>query len=363
MNQVEKSELHLWLAFYLARIPFELIQIWCQHAPLSELRTPSVNALLALNVTEKKATQYAQALAKVSEAELSRLLVHCETSLIEIIHYDHPYYSHLLQQLTRPPLLLFCIGNTALLQKPQVAIVGSRSATEAGKRIAFEMAQGLTRQGILVTSGMALGIDGAAHQGAMSEQGSTLAVLGTGVDVCYPKRHRYLYQQICESGCVVSEYLPGAKALAEHFPRRNRIISGLSLGTLVVEAELRSGSLITANYAIEQNRDVFAVPSSIHSPYSKGPHQLIQQGAKLVTEVADICEELDVPLDTCLNYKDTVKKEEGGLLDYIGYEPTPVDEIASRANIPMPELMTRLLDLELDGKVQRVLDGFIKLGG
>lgn len=212
-----------------------------------------------------------------------------DVSIFNILDEDYP---PLLKEIDSPPCVLYVKGNKKALSLPQIAIVGSRQHTAAGENNAFAFAQTLSTNGFVITSGMALGIDAAAHRGAIS-QGTTIAVLGTGIDVVYPKRHDELSRRIVESsGAIITEFPPGTPARAGNFPQRNRIISGLSLGVLVVEAAIQSGSLITARLALNQGREVFAIPGSIHNPVSKGCHRLIKEGAKLVETAEDIVTEL-----------------------------------------------------------------------
>lgn len=214
---------------------------------------------------------------------------------IQMITYEDQRYPYLLKQIYDPPLVLFARGNLALLKKDAVAMVGCRMCSMYGKRIAFQIAGDLTRQGYVIISGMAKGIDGHAHQGALAKKGGTIAILGSGVDVIYPKQNEELYAQIlAQNGLILSEYVPGTKPIAKHFPARNRIISGLAKGVVVVEAKARSGSLITVDFALEQGKEVFAIPGNLNNPNAAGTNRLIQQGAKLVINVDDIREELDL---------------------------------------------------------------------
>ena len=213
-----------------------------------------------------------------------------------VLFLDQPGYPFRLAQIADPPLALLLQGNPAPLHAPQLAIVGSRNASPAGRETAFEMASALAGLGFVVTSGLAEGVDGAAHRGAVTANGSTIAVLGTGPDRVYPRQHANLAKDICRLGALVSEQPVGTPPRGFNFPRRNRIISGLSLGVLVVEAGAHSGSLITARLAAEQGREVFAIPGGIHNPLARGCHSLIRNGAKLVESVTDILEELP-PLD------------------------------------------------------------------
>lgn len=293
-----------------------------------------------------------------------------------IITLNQADYPSLLAQIHRPPPVLFLKGDVSLLQTIQLAIVGSRNPTPGGIDNARAFARNLAATGLTITSGLAAGIDGAAHQGALDvnkndkkggRQGRTIAVAATGLDRIYPSRHRDLAYDIAENGLLVSEFPVGTEPLRENFPRRNRLISGLSLGTLVVEAAVKSGSLITARYAMEQGREVFAIPGSIHSPLSKGCHWLIQQGAKLVETAEDIAEEI-LPLLPALdeenneNHPDTavsvsnISKEERLLLDAIGFDPVSLDILLSRTGLAIEDLSVFLSQLELQ-KMINVLPG------
>ncbi|GAA0372857.1 DNA-processing protein DprA [Bowmanella denitrificans] len=280
-------------------------------------------------------------------------------------------YPNQLRQLSRPPLLLFGKGQADILDCPQLAIVGSRSPSSSGQQSAFELAGQLSLAGLIVTSGLALGIDGWAHKGALKVNGKTIAVLGSGLANVYPRRHLALANQISEcGGCLLSEFAPGQSALPEHFPRRNRIISGLSLGTLVVEAALRSGSLITARYALEQGRDVFAVPGNIYNPLTEGCHYLIKQGAKLVTAVEDILEEYqNLALEVQNQGHPSSEKSSGNglakdpLLVSVEFEVTSIDVIAQRSGMPVTQVLAQLLEYELRGLVAAVPGGYVKLRG
>ncbi len=214
-----------------------------------------------------------------------------------IVTLHCPEYPQRLKQIDDAPALLYVHGNLSILKDPQLGIVGSRNPTQSGHNNAYEFAKHLATTGLCITSGLALGVDGAAHQGAIDGEGPTIAVIATGVDRVYPAKHRELAHKIVENGAIVSEFPIGTHPDSRHFPRRNRIISALSYGVLVVEAALKSGSLITARLAMEQNREVFAIPGSIHNPLAKGCHQLIRQGAKLVETAEDILEEMSALID------------------------------------------------------------------
>ena len=270
-----------------------------------------------------------------------------------------PDYPNLLKQLTYPPPILYYRGSLAGLEKPAVAIVGSRRSTFYGKEVARGLAEELAASGVGVVSGMALGVDTAAHQGALAKRGYTVAVLGCGVDHCYPPENKTLMEQIAADGAVISEFSVGTTPLPKHFPQRNRIISGLSLGTVVVEATAKSGSLITANYALEQNREVFAVPGNVGSPYSRGCHRLIKEGACLVETAADILEELSVQempdeqLSLELHVGPELTANEQVLLEIIPYQPVHLDNIIRRSGNSASEVITDLLSLELKKLVRQ----------
>jgi len=282
----------------------------------------------------------------------------------EIICFDDQRYPKLLQAIYDPPLVLFIQGDSKLLNTNQIAIVGSRSATVSGRDSAGKFSYQLVEHNLVITSGMALGIDAAAHRGALQAKGKTIAVVATGLDKVYPSRHKLLSQEILQSGgLIVSEFVPGTLPKAGHFPKRNRIISGLSQGVLVVEAEVRSGSLITARCALEQGRDVFAIPGSINNSLAKGCHWLIKQGAALVDDVTDIVGELAV-----LNNQPSTKENNcqqdlfnDPLLASVEYEVTPIDIVVSRNTLPVEVVLTRLTMLELKGHVVAVPGGYIRL--
>lgn len=276
----------------------------------------------------------------------------------------------MLAELKDAPIGLFVRGNPALLAQPQLAIVGARNPTPHGRETAQHFADHLSRCGLTITSGLATGIDAAGHQGALDADGPTIAVCGTGLDVCYPATNRQLADMIATKGALISEFPPGTPAYKEHFPRRNRIISGLALGTLVVEAAVRSGSLITARLAAEQGREVFAVPGSIRNPLSQGCHRLIRQGAVLVESPQDILEELQPRVAALLPASDPPRadaartpeisvtfgarldKEYEILLDALGFEPASVDVLVERTGFAADEVASMLLILELDGKLE-----------
>ena len=267
-----------------------------------------------------------------------------------------------------PPLMLYLHGQRELgFPETAIAVVGSRNPTPQGQANALAFGRAFAQAGLTVVSGMALGVDAAAHEGALegaaAGQLATVAVIGTGIDRVYPKQHRDLAHRIAARGVIVSEYPLGTPPLEQNFPRRNRIISALSLGTLVVEAALKSGSLITARMAAEQGKDVFAVPGSIHSPQSRGCHHLLKQGAKLVETAQDVLEELKLAAPAVGPDDDEPEEGESGLLAALGYDPVGLDALIARTGIPAPELQARLLELELAGEVARLPGGLFQRVG
>jgi DNA processing protein len=277
-------------------------------------------------------------------------------------------YPPLLRELADPPIALFIEGSLPVLLSPQLAIVGSRNPTIDGKETAEAFSRALAMSGLTITSGLAIGIDAAAHRGALASQGRTVAVLGCGPDVVYPPSHADLAREIvAAAGTLVSEFPPGTPPRRENFPRRNRLISGLALGTLVVEASDRSGSLITARLATEQGREVFAIPGSIHNPLAHGCHRLIREGAKLVEKAQDIIEELG-PLAgvraeasatgrSVSAVAETPDPEYEGLLAAMGHDPSSVDTLVRRSGLTAEVVSSMLLILELRGDVQTVPGG------
>ena len=274
-----------------------------------------------------------------------------------LLTWHDPHYPRLLREIARPPVLLFVAGDKELLTRAQLAIVGSRNPTPTGLENAYAFARTLSRAGLVVTSGLALGIDGAAHRGALDTDGRSIAVFGTGLERVYPAQHEELASRLVRQGAVVSEFPLGTAPKAENFPRRNRIISGLSLGTLVVEAAAQSGSLITARCAAEQGREVFAIPGSIHSPLARGCHALLREGAKLVEDAHDIIEELgalaaltELPLPDA-EESATVPGDpyQTMLLTHIGYDPVSIDTLVERSGLTAHSISSMLVEMELLG--------------
>lgn len=302
-------------------------------------------------------------------------LAECERWLDHPAHHlvtrADALYPPLLRRIDDAPPALFVNGDPDCLVAPQIAIVGSRNASPGGRETATEFAAALSRAGLVVTSGLAVGIDGAAHRAAIDAGGRTVAVAGTGPDRVYPARHRDLAREIVDNGAVVTTFAPGVGPRPLHFPARNRIISGMSLGVLVIEAGVQSGSLITARLAGEQGREIFAVPGSIRNPVSRGCHQLIRQGARLVESAADVVSELE-PLVAELagELRGLLDASAAGpgeqhpagapppedpevqrVLEAVGFDPTPVDEIIQRAELTTQAVSSMLLSLELDGLI------------
>jgi DNA processing protein len=286
-----------------------------------------------------------------------------------LVPFTDPRYPQALRVLRPSPIALYVSGNADVLNDPQLSIVGSRNPTPAGRDIAFEFAQSLAACGLGITSGLAEGIDSAAHRGALAAQGITLAVLGSGVDIIYPRNNRTLSEEIRFQGALISEFPLGTPPRRENFPQRNRIIAALSLGTLVVEAARRSGSLITARLAGDHNRELFAVPGSIHNPLSRGCHELIRQGAKLTETVADILSELDFSAFLARagaasggpaappEMEPGMDKEHKILLDALGFDPADLDLLVVRTGFKPDAVSSMMLILELEGHVQAAPGG------
>ena len=285
-----------------------------------------------------------------------------------LVTLNHPLYPTLLKEIHNPPPILFITGDPEILSTPQLAMVGSRNPSVSGKEIAREFAFHLAGSGITITSGLAIGIDGICHKGALEADGLTIAVTGTGLDRVYPSSQHQLAHQIAEQGALVSEFPPGTEVRPGNFPRRNRVISGLSIGTLVVEAAQKSGSLITARLASEQGREVFAIPGSIHNPLARGCHSLIRQGAKLVETASDILEELAPQISNLRHSIETdraipitiehnLDSEYKHLLECMGFDPVQIDQLIDRSGLTAEEVSSMLILLELEGHVSSAPGG------
>lgn len=277
-----------------------------------------------------------------------------------------PSYPQALLQIPDPPPCIYYLGRIELLRAPALAIVGSRNATAQGQETARGFALALSNAGLTIVSGLAQGIDTAAHEGGLEGSASSLAVLGTGIDRVYPAKNRALAHRLAEDGGLLSEFPLGSPPQAGHFPRRNRLISGLARGCLVVEAAVHSGSLITARLAAEQGREVFAIPGSIHSPFAKGPHRLIREGAKLVETAQDVLEELQLAEPRSGRSETPLEKSPGCDSDpfwaALGHDPISLDQLAARSGLGIDRLSARLLELELAGELQRLPGGLYQRG-
>lgn len=334
---------------------------------LTALQHAADNELKKMGFTALQIERWNQVTDEILAKDLA-WLAETENHLLPI---TDAHYPELLKSIYDPPLVLYVKGELGLLETTQLAIVGSRNPSRMGAETAHEFANHLAGLQVVITSGMATGIDAASHKGALAAGGKTLAVCGTGLDRVYPAKHRELAQQIAASGALVSEFPLGTTAKPHHFPQRNRIISGLSVGCLVVEAALQSGSLITAKQALEQGREVFAVPGSIHNPLARGCHHLIRQGAKLVETASDIFEELpslshiaiaptslEKPRSTPI--LDNAHKN---LLECVGFETTAVDVIVARSGLPVQQVSAMLLNLELNLLISSNVGGYIRNKG
>ena len=290
-----------------------------------------------------------------------------------LIAWGDDDYPAMVTEISAPPLLLYVNGDIDALHLPALAIIGSRNPTQGGSRNAHDFAKHLASHGFTIVSGLAQGIDAAAHQGALDAGGQTVAFLGTGIDRVYPASNRKLAHAIAERGALVSEYPLGAPPERWHFPERNRLISGLSLGTIVVEAARRSGSLITARLAAEQGREVFALPGSIHNPLARGCHALIRQGAKLVETADDILAELrplvghlrETSVETSVNERPSTAVDEdyNELRKFLSHDPVSIDDLEKQSGLTIDQLSSMLLILELHGEVESLSGGRYALAG
>ncbi len=346
----------------------QLIRLAADHPALEPLDGGRLDALAHLELTTA-ATAW---LASPADARVAADLRWLASSGACLLAATDPRYPPLLARLPDAPAVLYVSGDPALLSEPQVAMVGSRNPTPAGRESARDFAAAFARAGLIVTSGLALGIDAASHAGALDAGGETIAVLGTGLDEIYPAANRKLAERIVGRGAVITEYPPGTPPLQMNFPHRNRIIAGLSLGTLVVEAACRSGSLITARLAGDAGRDVFAIPGSIRSELSRGCHQLIRQGAKLVERPEDVLVEFKISLVDQMvapprgapSSASTLDKEYKILLDALAFEPASVDSLIERTGMNSESIASMLLILELDGHVAPHPGGrYIRMAG
>lgn len=324
-------------------------------------------------VSDKIATAIALGVNEQAIADASHWLSYANNHIVTLADVNYP---KALLEIADPPPFLYAKGHLALLNQASIAIVGSRNASVQGEKNAEAFAHDLCGYGLCIVSGLALGIDAAAHRGALKANGATIAVVGTGLDIVYPAKHRDLAHQIVERGLIISEFPLGTPSKPQNFPKRNRIISGLSMGCLVVEANLQSGSQITARMAAEQGREVFAIPGSIHSPMSKGCHQLIKQGAKLVDCLQDIVEDLSLSqlgfsqlalnnttLDNISSPNDvsnpatTPTPSINPLLAIMGFEPIALENLVRLSHLTVSEVSSMLMLLELEGRVTSLAGG------
>ncbi len=350
------AELTFWQQVLYADLPLQKVQAILQQAGDFEQ---------ALTLDQATLVQYG-----LSKNQAHRFREHQSTEALAawlekpghaLLRWQDDAYPSQLKALEDAPPLLFAIGDVGLLQSPQLAIVGGRHATREGLRTAEEFSRALSEAGLTITSGLAHGIDAAAHRGALHGVGSTVAVLGTGIDRIYPAANKPLAHEIAAKGLIVSEFPLGTRPLARNFPRRNRIVSGLSLGTLVVEAAEQSGSLITARLAMQQGREVFAIPGSIHNPMAKGCHRLIKQGATLVESPQEVLEGLSNVLQAELTLETSAPgapqalpadAEQRQLLSQLDFSPVSLDELAVLTKWPVSTLQSTLLGLELEGWIE-----------
>ena len=311
-------------------------------------------------LAEHGAHRIAQALRTGVEEEVVERALHWRAAEDHhLIAWNDERYPRLLREIADPPLVLYCRGRVELLQGDCIAVVGSRNATAQGRSDALAFAHALSEAGLTVVSGLALGIDASAHAGGLAGRSSSIAVLGTGIDQVYPRTNRRLAQRLAIEGCIATELAPGTPPLKGNFPVRNRLISGLSRGVLVIEAAMESGSLVTAKCALAQSRDVFAMPGSIHSPLSKGCHWLIREGAKITESADDVLLELGMARG-CASPCEAQVPAAGSLLDFMGFAPISLEELALRCGLGVARTAEGLSRLELDGDVAILTGGLFQ---
>lgn len=346
--------LKAWLALSLTR------GLGGESARLLLKEFGSPDAVFAASISSLKSSVKADTAAEIkkgiADEAIAPTLTWLEDPGNHIVTLADSDYPQALLNIPDPPLLLYVKGRLDLLNRSALAIVGSRSATPQGMHNAEAFAKSLSDAGLCIISGLAHGIDASAHRGALRGPGSSIAIVGTGLDKVYPAANRDLAHALAQQGTLVSEFPLGTPPLAANFPRRNRLISGMSLGCLVVEASLQSGSLITARLALEQGREVFAIPGSIHAPQSKGCHALLRQGAKLVETAQDILEELGGQLVVTAQPAGSGGST-SALLDRLGHDPVDVDTLCERSGLTIAELSAMLLTLELEGRISALPGG------
>ena len=347
----------------------EFLELSSRYGEASEIAARSASALQEAGLSQEKVA----AITSPDEGRLGEALAWLDHDSHHLLTYGDDAYPEILTQIPGPPLLLFVNGDVDSLHLPSLAIVGSRNPTHGGIRNAVEFSRYLAQSGFVIVSGLAEGIDTAAHRGALDAGGKTVAFLGHGIDRVYPASNRDLAHLVSSGGALLSEYSLGTRPLRHHFPERNRLISGLSLGTLVVEAARKSGSLITARLASEQGREVFALPGSIHNPLARGCHTLIRQGAKLVETASDILDEL-APLGRHLmqtaekpapvkNDSPDTDDDYVQLRRLLSHDPISIDELADHSSLTIDQLSSMLLILELHGEVESLSGGQYALSG
>ncbi len=370
MSSIISHELAPWLILHLAPKfgPANWRHCW-QHFPSPRaFCEQKPNQLLALRCAEETVS----AIRHPNWHVIEQAIIWSEQANQAILTCQHPSYPKLLRQIAAMPPLLYVRGKLDCLHKPQIAIVGARRPTFNATRLAEYFSEQLGTAGFVISSGLALGIDTAAHRGVLPN-GATIAVLGSGLEVIYPEKNREMASKITENGAIVSEFPLFSPPKAKNFPRRNRIISGLSLGVLVVEAALKSGSLITARYALEQNREVFAVPSSVFNPMSAGCHHLIQQGAHLVTSVDDVLAQMPLSCMAKIAEKSNISaqivrqglppldKDHRKLLECIGFDVTSFEQLVNVTGFSTQKVMALLCELKLNGYIKEELGSFMRV--
>lgn len=366
---MDESQSYKDTAYWFALLRVPAVRIETLHKLLLEFETPinifkqDSNSLFRFGL-QQKAIDY---INNPSWDKVKLDLEWSQSTANHLITVFNKSYPEILKEIHDPPLALYLSGDPEILNSLQISIVGSRRPTPDGRRVATEFAGRLANMGVTITSGLAAGLDSDAHKGALAVNGQTIAVLGSGLNVIYPAKNKKLAQQIIKTGAIISEFPPDFKPLPANFPRRNRIISGLSIGTLVVEAAIKSGSLITARFAMEQGREVFAVPGSIHNPLSQGCHGLIRQGAKLVENIDDILEEIGplahlVGNNAQYQHRDAKKIKELDecsklLLDNIGSRPVSIDFLVEETKLAAHVVSAQLLTMELFGVIESMPGG------
>ncbi|RDH82838.1 MAG: DNA-protecting protein DprA [endosymbiont of Galathealinum brachiosum] len=363
MAALSDNDLHNRLKLVRCNLPFSIIhQLLDQFSSASDIFDASISQLNKVHLTDAQINR----IQGIDNKDIERDLAWLDHADHGILFQDDKNFPQQLLEINDPPYALFYIGDIDYLQQPQLAMVGSRTPTAAGKQIAEDFARHLSNAGLTITSGLAHGIDAACHQGALKGIAGTVAVVANGLHTIYPKANTRLAEAISQNGCLITESPVGTDPHKGLFPRRNRIISGLSIGTLVTEAAVNSGSLITTRHAMEQGREVFAIPGSIHNPLAKGCHKLIKSGAKLVETASDILEEL-LPLVNSIpirhtsaaetrqspenNSLDGLDSSYQTLLKHMEFEPVGIDELVERSHLNASDIASMLLILELKDQV------------